>query len=261
MSTILNLVTNRIKTINFNQPLAIVDLVIAVALVVSFLFYMRKFPAFRVLIGILFMSFCSVIFFLGGFTLTGLVFGIASNLILISLPLIFAPEIRHYLGKLGRLPFLKVPHITQSQKRAAFIQLLVSAVYELAERKRGGTIVLQRRTGLAQTIETGVIIDARFSSELLRTIFFPKTALHDGAVVIQGDRIHAASCLLPITGEVKLGPPFGTRHKSGLAVTRDTDAVVIIISEQRGQVSLAENGKLEVNLERDKLTERLLKLL
>jgi diadenylate cyclase len=261
MSTIFNLVLTRLRNLNFSQPLALVDLVIAITLLVSFLFYIRKFPAFRVLIGILFMWFCSVIFFLGGFTLTGLLFGLASNLILISLPLLFAPEIRHYMGRLGRLPFLKIPKLTQAQKKAVFIQDLVSTVYEMGEKREGGTIVLQRKTGLIQTIETGVILDAKFSSELLRTIFYPKTALHDGAVVIQGDRIHAASCLLPIVGEVRLGPPFGTRHKSALAVTRDTDAVVVIISEQRGHVSLAENGKLDNNIERDLLTEKLLKLL
>ncbi len=261
MSGLLNQITSRIVAINFNSPLAVIDLLLAIILIVSFFYYIRRFPVFRVLIGVVFLLFCSAAFLASGFILTGLLFGIASNLILISLPLIFAPEIRHYLEKLGRLPFLKIPKITQNQKKAAFIQTLVSAIYEMAERKRGGTIVLQRKTGLAQTIETGVVLDAKFSSELLRTIFYPKTVLHDGAVVIQGERVTAAGCLLPISGDVKLGPPFGTRHRSGLTITKDTDAVVIIISEQRGQVSLAENGKLDINLDREKLTERLLKLL
>ena len=91
-------------------------------------------------------------------------------------------------------------------------------------------------------------------------IFFPKSPMHDGAIIIINHRIHAAGCLLPIAG-VHLDPPFGTRHRSGLAVTMDTDAVSIMISEQRGEVSLAENGKLQVNLDRAQLTTRLHQLL
>lgn len=261
MTGFVNFIFSRVQRIDFSNPVSVLDLALALVLVVGFLYYIKRFPVFRVMVGVLFLFFCSAVFFASGLILTALLFGIVSNLILVSLPLIFAPEIRHYLEKLGRLPFLKIPKITQTQKKSAFIQVLVNAVYEMAERKRGGTIVLQRKTGLAATIETGAVLDAKFSSELLRTIFYPKTALHDGAVVIQGERIVAAGCLLPIEGDVKLGPPFGTRHRSGLTITRDTDAVVVIISEQRGHVSLAENGKLDINLKRDELTEKLIKLL
>ncbi len=261
MTGIINLISARLIDLNFSHPLAYIDLFIALSLVVSFLFYLRKFPIFRVLLGVLFLLVCSVIFFIAGFILTALVFGIASNLILISLPLIFAPEIRHYLEKLGRFSYLRLPRFTDKQKRDEFIINFVGAVYELAEDKIGGSIVLTRKTGLGETIETGVLLDAKFGSKILQSIFFPKSPLHDGAVIIKGDRIIAAKCLLPIHGEVKLDTPFGTRHKSALAITQDTDAIVVIVSEQRGQVSLAENNKLEVNLERLKLIERLQKLL
>jgi len=223
--------------------------------------YIRRFPVFRVVLGTLFLLLCSVLAYAFGFIFTALVFGSAGALISISLPLIFAPEIRHYLEKLGRFSFLKNPNFTDGQKKKAFINNLVGAVYSLAEGKTGATLVFARKTGLGETIETGVLIDARFSSKLLANIFFPKSPLHDGAVVLQNDRILAAGCLLPILREVKLDPPYGTRHKSGLSITKDTDAVVIIVSEQRGEVSLAENGKLLVNLPRERLWQILEKLL
>lgn len=261
MTGLLSLISTRLDSIDFTNPLSVLDLIFAVTIIFSFLYYLRKFPVFRVVIGVLILLLCSAIFLVSGFTLTALVFGITSNLILISLPLIFAPEIRHYLEKLGRLPFLKLPKILDRQKKEQFIRTLLDSVYELAERKIGGTVVIARRTGLGQTIETGTVLDAKFGSKLLSNLFFPKSPLHDGAVVVKDERIVAAGCLLPIHGEVKLDSPFGTRHKSGLSITKDTDAVVILISEQRGEVSLAENGKLASNLSRPELSDKLNKLL
>ncbi len=261
MTGITNLITKRLNSFDFTSPLSLLDLLIALFLIVAFLVYIRRFPLFRVVLGVLFLLTCSFVCLLLGLVYTALVFGVVSNVILISLPLIFAPEIRHYLEKLGRFSFVKVPKFTDNQKRKAFIQNLVDAVYELAERKVGATIVIVRKTGLGATIETGIEIDAKFGSKLLQTIFFPKTALHDGAVIIKGERIVAAGCLLPISAEARLDPPFGTRHRSGLAITMDTDAVVILISEERGQVTVAENAKLQIDLDRVELTAVLHQLL
>lgn len=238
-----------------------VDTIVAITLVVSFLVYLHRYPVFRVVLGILFLLSCSILSLLAGFSFTALIFGIASLLIFFSLPLIFAPEVRHYLEKLGRFPFLRLPHFTERQKKNIFIRNLVGAVFELAERHIGATIVITRKTGLGETIETGVIIDARFGSKLLQNLFFPKSPLHDGAVIIKDERIYAAGCLLPIHGSIKLDPPFGTRHKSGLSITGDTDAVVLLVSEQRSEVSLAENGKLFVNLSRIETSDKLTHLL
>lgn len=261
MTGIISLIINRFDRIDFSNPLAIIDLLLAIVLIVVFLLYLRRFPVFRVVLGMLFLLSCAAVFFLGGFLFTALLFGVASNLVLISLPLIFAPEIRHYLEKLGRFPFLKIPRFTDRQKRDEFIRNLVDAVYELAERNIGAAVVVARKTGLGETTETGVMIDAKFGSKLLQAIFVTKSPLHDGAVVIRDGRMIAAGCLLPISAAVKLDPPFGTRHKSAINITQDTDAVVVVVSEQRGEVSLAENGKFHINLSRAELTQRLAKLL
>lgn len=261
MTGILNLISDALIRLDFTRPKVYIDLFIALFLIVSFLVYLRRFPVFRVVMGTFFMFACSVFFFWTGFIFVSLVFGIASNLILISLPLIFAPEIRHYLEKLGRFSFLRFPTLTNNKRKSSFIHNLVDSVFELAEKKIGGIIVLQRQTGLGETIETGTRIDARYGSKLIQNIFFPKSPLHDGAVVVQGDRIVAAGCLLPVHSEVKLAPQFGLRHRASISITHDTDAVVVVVSEQRGEVSLTENNKIFPNLDRIELTNKLHQLL
>lgn len=256
-----NLIYSRIVSLDYTNPITYIDLFVAIFLSVACLLYIRRFPSFRVILGTIFLLSCSIIFYISGFVFTSIVFGLVSTWVLIALPLIFSAEIRHYLGKIGRFPFLSPKAFFASHRYDKLVRNIVDTCYELAERNVGGTIVIARKTGLGQTIETGVILDAKFSSKLIQSIFFPKSPLHDGAVLVQGERIIAAGCLLPVSGEVKLDPPFGTRHRSGIAITKDTDAVVLIISEQRGEVSLAENGKLEVNLDRANLTEMLHKLL
>lgn len=261
MTGLISLIVQQIPSISFNNPLSIFDLFLALFLVLAFFAYIYRFPAFRVVIGVVILFIFSGLFFLLHLIITAWLIGVAANLILIALPLIFAQEIRHYLEKLGRLPFIKMPPITKKQKTRISLSGLAGAVYDLAGKNIGASIVLARKTGVGETIETGVRIDARFSSKLLESIFFPKSPLHDGAVVIREGIIVAAKCLLPISGEVKLEPPFGTRHSSAIGITKDTDAVVIVVSEQRGEVSLMENGRMHVNLKKDELSGRLKKLL
>jgi len=261
MTGITNLIAGRLSSVDFTNPLTLIDLLLSLFLVVGFLFYIKQFPLFRVVLGVLFLIGSSFVCLLIGLIYTSLVLGVVSNVILVSLPLIFAPEIRHYLEKLGRFTFIKVPRFTNKQNQFAFINELVDSVTELAEKKIGATIVIARKTGLAGTIETGTAIDAKFNEKLIQSIFFPKAPLHDGAVILSGDRILAAGCLLPITASAKLDPPFGTRHRSGLAITMDTDCVVLLVSEERGKISLAENGKLITNLDRVELANELNRLL
>lgn len=261
MTKLLDLLIYKIQRFNPANPLDLLDFIIAFGLIASVLIYLSKFPVFRVILGILLLLTLSVVAFIADFVFTGLIIGGVVVMITVTLPMIFSPEIRHYLEKLGHFPFLNLSLFPRKQRKNNLIRNLVASVYELAERKVGGTVVLQRRTGLGEIIDTGIIIDAKFGSKLLSNLFFPKSPLHDGAIIIKDDRIMAAGCILPISPEVRLDSPFGTRHKAGLSITRDTDAVVILISEQRGAVSLAENGKLEIDLDRANLTERLERLL
>lgn len=197
-----------------------------------------------------------LIFFYLGFIFTALVFGFVSVFILASTPLLFAPEVRHYLEKLGRFPFLK-RFYGKKQTDSYFVRNFVDAVFELAERKIGATIVIQRKTSLGEVMETGITIDAAFGSKILQSVFWKDSPLHDGAAIMVGQRIMAVGCLLPIFSDIKLDLPFGTRHQSGVSVTRDTDAIAIIVSEERGEVSLAENRKLIAKIGRVALREKL----
>ncbi|MDO8570283.1 MAG: diadenylate cyclase [Candidatus Daviesbacteria bacterium] len=237
--------------------LSTIDLILAITVIVASLFYLKKFPVFRVVVGIFILFICSVIFLSIHFVFTGLIFGIASVFIAFSLPLIFAPEIRHYLDKLGRVHWLIIPKLSKKQADHIFIRNLVDGVYEMAEKKIGALIVLQRRTKLGNLIETGIKIDACLGSKILQTIFYPNSPLHDGAVVIVEGRIVSAKCIVQVLPEVKLDPPFGLRHRAGLSITKDTDAVSLIISEQRGEVTLAENGKFDLDIKKAELIDKL----
>jgi diadenylate cyclase len=260
MDSLVNLFFQRLAIARLSQPFILLDLSLALFLIIASLYYLRNFPIFRVIIGTLFLLSCGFVFFFFGFIITALVFGFVSCFILVSTPLIFAPEIRHYLEKLGRFPFLK-RFYGKKQVDSVFINNLVDAVFELAERKIGATIVIQRKTSLGEIIETGVMIDAAFGSKILESIFDKDSPLHDGAAIIVNQRIIAVSCLLPVFSDIKLELPFGTRHQSAVSVTHDTDAVSLIVSEERGEVSLAENRKLTSGLDRVVLMEELDRLL
>lgn len=252
---------HRIIYTNFNSPLTYVDLLVAALCVFIALYYLRRFPVYRAMAGIVVLLLAAAVALSLHLVFTALLFLIVGGVILIDVPVIFAPEVRHYLEKLGYLPFRQMRKIGSRQRNEEFVGQLAEALFAMADRKIGALVVLERHTSLIATIETGELIDAQFSRRLLQNLFYPKSPLHDGAVVISSQRIVAAGCLLPITSDVKLPGRAGTRHRSGVAVTRDTDAVTVIVSEERGEVSMAENGRLRWDLSRAELIDALLKLL
>lgn len=178
----------------------------------------------------------------------------------IALVILFQPELRLALERLGRGRLPSGPW-TGTQSLAGFVNELWEAVEELSLRKIGALIVLQRQTNLREVIETGEPIQARFSADLLLTLFYPNTPLHDGAVVVQGDTIVAARCLLPLSDRTDLAGALGTRHRAALGLAERTDAVVVVVSEETGRVSLAYEGELHRNLTEEAIKERILGLL
>lgn len=261
MSAVFSFFWQRFNSFELTNLLNLLDLFLVISLVAGFLVYLRRFPLFRVISGVVFLILLAFVAILVGFTLTGLLLAFVSAFIVVALPLIFAPEVRHYLDKLGRFSYLKKIPLLASQKNVQFIQNLVGAAFELAQQKIGALIIIQRRTKLGNLVESGVLLDAHLGSKILEALFQHQSPLHDGAAVITENRIIAARCIVSVTPDVKLDAPFGTRHEAGVSISRETDAVSIIISEERGKVSLAVNGKLETNLSRAQLYERLRKLL
>jgi len=181
--------------------------------------------------------------------------------LLVAVPIVFQPELRRALEHVGRgrlfgpgIAVLERPDLEQ------LLRDLGRALKTMSRNKVGALIVLERETGLEDVAETGIRIDGQVSSEFLVNIFIPNTPLHDGAVIIRGNRVVAAACFLPLT-ESEVDPKMGGRHRAALGITEQTDAVVLVVSEENGAISLARSGKLVRNLDDETVREMLYELL
>lgn len=172
----------------------------------------------------------------------------------IALIVMFQAEIRRVLARIGRVHWLG---LGGQLARREVVDDIVPAVQQMAENKMGALIVMEREIGLRTFIESGVSLDARVSRDLLCSIFERGGALHDGAVIIQGDRVAAAACFLPLTTNPVMLRRMGTRHRAAIGVTEDTDALAIVVSEETGQIALAAKGVLEPAVTIERVRERL----
>ena len=168
---------------------------------------------------------------------------------------LFQSDIRRALAHLGRVPGLR--SLGRSERTKDTIEDVVTAAELLAKDRKGALIIIEREIGVRNYIESGIPLDAFVSYDLLTTIFEPKTRLHDGAVIIQEDRVAAAACFLPLSVSPKLDRDLGTRHRAAIGLTEECDAVAIIVSEERGEISFANAGRLERGLTPDDLRGRL----
>jgi len=159
---------------------------------------------------------------------------------LVLIVVLFQPELRRLISRFGQKNWF----INDSKSESLQLDELVSAIFAMAEEKVGSLIVIERNIGLRNFIESGVIIDAGISEELIRTIFFPLTPLHDGALIIQEGRIAGAACYLPLSDSKQLKKHHGSRHRAGLGIAEETDALVIVTSEERGEITIMVNGKM-----------------
>ena len=176
------------------------------------------------------------------------------NYFIIAVIVVFAPELRRGLTRIGQNRVFNRLLATKEN----VIPKIVAAVFRLSRGKTGALIAIERGVGLRNYVERGVEMDATFTPELLDTIFYPGSALHDGAVIMRGPRILAAGCLFPLTENPDVSKRLGTRHRAGLGLSEETDALVIVVSEETGQVSIAQRGELQQDLSRDQL-ERILR--
>lgn len=163
--------------------------------------------------------------------------------ILIAIPVIFQPELRRALERVGRTAPLLVRRGDNANTQRV-VNEVVKAVEQMSERQTGALIVFEGATGLGEFADRGVAVDADVSSELLTTIFFPNTALHDGAVIVMGDRVAAASCVLPLTQRELVDSQLGTRHRAAIGITEQADALSVVVSEETGSISVARNGRI-----------------
>ncbi|NLL30781.1 MAG: TIGR00159 family protein [Clostridiales bacterium] len=251
-------ITNTIKNISISSILDIA--------VVAYIFYkgymlIRDTRAEQLLKGIMFMVFLIPVSYLLNLEVLNFILNKTLTVGLISVVIIFQPEIRRLLEHIGRRAFDEVYNIEDQEERSMVINEIVTAVKNLSESKTGALLVIEQATGLGEILGSGTILDAKVSSNLLENIFVVNTPLHDGATIIRKDRIIASGCVLPLTNSDKISKKLGTRHRAAIGLSEVSDSISIIVSEETGIISLAINGKLTRNYDSERLRIILLNLL
>ena len=243
MGTLRNMLwnlTHRIRIID------IIDILIVAVIIYELLLLTRHTRGSALLKG-LFLLFVIVILsnILGLTSLNWLLLAVLQNGALV-LVILFQPELRKALERMGRSRLItKGNHHSDEEETDLIIEEIIQTVIDLSRRRVGALIVFERKTGLQDVIETGTALNAEISAPLLENIFEPNTPLHDGAVVIRDDRIMAAACILPLAEASGVIRGLGTRHRAAVGISENTDAAVIVVSEQTGIISLAMDGSLQ----------------
>jgi diadenylate cyclase len=224
----------------------VIDILIVAALIYWIILLIRGTRSFQMVIGLVLIILALLISQMGRLmTVHWILNNFLSSIILI-IVVIFQHDIRRALSTVGKNPFFFEP---SSPHGAPIVEEIIDATLGMARRRIGALIVLEREAEVDKHVEMGVPINATVTKELITTIFFPPSPLHDGAVLIQGGQLTAARCFLPLTANPRLVKTLGARHRAALGLTEETDAVVIVVSEEVGVVSLAIGGKLTRNLD------------
>ena len=238
---------------------------------ISFLVYhimvwMKYTRAYTLIKGILFVLIFLIIAYIFKMnTILWIVTNLA-DVMIIAVAVIFQPELRRALEQLGQKNFMAkiIPFDTNKEVKERFtdktINELIRECYDMSEVKTGALIVIEQENILSEYERTGINVDAALSSQLLINIFEHNTPLHDGAVIVRGNRIAAATCYLPLSDNMELSKQLGTRHRAGVGISEASDSFTIIVSEETGQVSVAQNGQLTRNVSSAVLREMLVKV-
>jgi len=235
------------------SAISVVDILLVAVIIYELLALIKGTRASLMLIGVLTLG---LAFYVSRLVDLGAVHWLIGTLLpytAFAMIVVFAPEIRQALARLGR-------RITLSRALPSTAEAyddIVLAANLFCQNQTGALIVIEREIGLRTYIESGVPLDAQLSYDLLATIFRPSAPLHDGAVIVQNDRIAAAACFLPLSMNPVLSTQLGTRHRAGIGVTEETDAIAVIVSEETGTISLAVSGKIERDLTVDELRDRM----
>lgn len=230
-------------------------------LIVSFLLYklftlMRGTRAVHMFFGLVILFILSVVAQWAHLMALNWIISSLKTVWVIAFVIIFQPELRRALASLGQHRFLSRFFTVEE---TGVLPEIIKSVSRLAEKGIGAIIVLEKDMGLKNYIETGTKIDARLTAELVETIFSPTSPLHDGAVIVQNDRVAAAGCILPLTQDQRLSVSLGTRHRAAIGLTEETDAVVIVVSEETQAISYAQSGKLTRKIDINTLRAELLR--
>jgi diadenylate cyclase len=235
-------------------PVAIVDILAVAFLIYQFILIVRGRRAAHVLTGLWILVAVYLIAVWARLELLRTVLAALAPYTAIALIVMFQSEIRRTLSRIGRSRWLG---LGGQLERREMVDEIILAIQQMAEWKTGALIVVEREIGLRTFIESGVALDATVSRDLLCAIFHPGGALHDGAVIVQGDRVAAAACFLPLTVNPALLRRQGTRHRAAIGITEETDALAVVVSEETRQISIAARGDIEPDVSLDRVRERL----
>jgi diadenylate cyclase len=235
----------------------VIDILLVAIVIYQFLMLVRGTRAAPMLVGVAAVALAFYIARIGELTTLSWLVSTLIPYVVFALIVVFQAEIRHALANLGsRLTLSRAA----SSESDAYDDIVLAANL-FSQNQTGALIVIEREIGLRTYIESGVPMDARLSYDLLATIFRPSAPLHDGAVIVQKDRIAAAACFLPLSMNPVLSTQMGTRHRAGIGITEETDAIAVIVSEESGTISLAVAGNFERDITVEQLRERLSTLL
>lgn len=228
----------------------IVDITIVTFVLYRLLQLMKGTRAFQMLMGLVILFVAFVISrWAGLYTVEWLIQSLWSYIVL-ALIILFQPEIRKALAQMGQNPLTQRIAAVEESKN---IEEMIRASVSLANKKIGAIIVIERNTELKDLIEMGVPLDAKITRELITSIFLPYSPIHDGAIIIKGDRIMAAGCFLPLTLATNISKSLGTRHRAAIGVTEESDAVTIVVSEETGAISVCTEGNITRELDANDL--------
>ena len=229
-----------------------VDILIVAAVIYWIILLIRGTRSFQMLIGLVLLILVLLISQMGGLTTMHWILNNFLSSIILIIVVVFQSDIRRALSTVGKNPFSFVASFPHG---APIVEEIIDAALSMSRRQIGALIVLEREAEVDNHVEVGVTIDAAVTKELITCIFSPPSPLHDGAILIQGGRLTAARCFLPLTANPRVLNTVGTRHRAALGLTEETDAVVVVVSasEEKGAISLAIGGKLTRNLDAGRL--------
>lgn len=239
-------------------------LILSILFFFVFKFIINK-RAARLALGLVFVMIVMVLSWIFDMKAMNLIFQNFTQAGIIAIIIMFQPELRSALEKIGNAPLSNIKNISSDNRTLAFkinaISTITETVCELSMEKTGALIVIERSTKLGEHIKTGSILNAQLSGQLLKNIFFNKAPLHDGAVILRNYRIYSAGCFLPLSLNEEIDESMGTRHRAALGITEVSDAVVVVVSEETGKISIAHDGILTQNYSYKSLKKELTQLL
>ena len=261
MDVVMNYITGFIQVFKLSD---LIDILILAVVIYQLMKVIRETLAMQLLKGIALLLLMLLLSDWLNLTAINYILGNTVQVGVFAIVVIFQPELRNVLERVGRSKAGKLMDIfsgaNDGEKALKVIDELCEAAENLSRTKTGALIVIERQTKLGDVIRTGSIINADMSAPLLENIFVPNTPLHDGAVIVRDDRIYVAGCLLPLTSNSNLSRELGTRHRAALGISEASDAMVIVVSEETGKISIAINGTLTRNLDRNSLNKALVRV-